>query len=248
VVAACGRTVETYGPAGRSIRTDSVVPGIDRVRSSGDGRHILGFRPGGRRILPLVFGGEVGESWEAPAPTLDLLVERPPARTPATALLATTGGLHRVALDGSVLATREDLGVLLAIGARAHGLVALSAGGRLTWLDEDLEVLRTGTVPSGTRVLVAPPHLGGGLGLGPESVISIAAGRLGADGGVRLALAVADRLSIVDPATGRESFRADWPGIRGLAAGDLDGDGREELVVGSDRRVTVLRSIASDPG
>ena len=33
---------------------------------------------------------------------------------------------------------------------------------------------------------------------------------------------------------------ARWPKIGLLAGGDLDGDGREELIVGSGRRVTLL--------
>ena len=54
--------------------------------------------------------------------------------------------------------------------------------------------------------------------------------------------------AIVDLDGGRVRFRASWEGISALAAGDLDGDGVDELVVGSGRAVSVLgiRSSMTD--
>ena len=57
-----------------------------------------------------------------------------------------------------------------------------------------------------------------------------------------MALSFDDRLVIVDSTSGAEAFAARWPGIGPLASGDLTGDGREELVVGSGKRITVLRA------
>ena len=74
----------------------------------------------------------------------------------------------------------------------------------------------------------------------PEELVASVAGRFTRAGGVEIAVATADMLIVLDATSGRERFRASWPGLTSLARGDLDGDGYDELLVGSGRRVTAL--------
>jgi hypothetical protein len=64
---------------------------------------------------------------------------------------------------------------------------------------------------------------------------------------MQVALAVGGQLIMLDVNSGLERFRADWPQIAALAAGDLDGDGRDELFVGSGNRVTALQANPGMP-
>jgi len=57
-----------------------------------------------------------------------------------------------------------------------------------------------------------------------------------------VALALEDRLVLLDLETGNPVMVATWPRIGALAAADLDDDGRTELLVGSGKRGTVLSS------
>ena len=47
-------------------------------------------------------------------------------------------------------------------------------------------------------------------------------------------------LALLDEATGAIQFEAIWPSVTELAASDLDGDGRDELLVASGRSITAV--------
>jgi hypothetical protein len=160
-----------------------------------------------------------------------------------TVLLATTEGLHRVRFEGSPITARTDLGVVLQVRPAADGPLVLDASGRLIWLDTGLATVREREVSPDSRVVASFPALASGFGLGSAAVTAVTAGRVLDDEEPQLALAVEDQLVVLDLDSGRERFRAEWPGVGALAAGDLDGDGRDELIVGSGRRVTALRAV-----
>ena len=77
--------------------------------------------------------------------------------------------------------------------------------------------------------------------VGPSSVIAAVWGRFLPEGGRQLAVAThAGHLALIDEASGRVEFDAVWAGIRDLGATDLDGDGRDELLLAAGRSVTAL--------
>jgi hypothetical protein len=203
---------------------------------------LLGFRPAGTRLFPVALEGPSDEGWTAPARVLDVCVE--PAGEPdesATALLATIDGLHRVALDGRSLGSRTEAGLVLQVARSGDRVAVLGSAGRLSWLDSGLNLLEEWRVPEGSRVLLTGGPGSPGIGVAPGDVRAVpVAGLL--EGGPHVALSFDDRLVIVDSTSGAEAFAARWPGIGPLASGDLTGDGREELVVGSGKRITVLRA------
>jgi len=51
-------------------------------------------------------------------------------------------------------------------------------------------------------------------------------------------------VALLDEASGRVLFDAIWTGVHDLAAADLDGDGRDELLVVAGRSVTALGAAA----
>jgi thiol-disulfide isomerase/thioredoxin len=246
VVAATGWGIVGYGAGGESWLTRQVGPGVDRLRhgdgAAGDPMLVYGFRPAGERVVHIDLDGEEDLILEAPARVLDLRVEPIRYDGPRGLLLATIDGLHRVGLDGSSLETRADLGLVVDLAGTAGQTLALGGDGKLRRLDHELNTTQEWQTPPGSRRLVSVPELVPGVGLAPASVLDSAAGRLLEGDGKQLALALEDQLLLVDLDTGRELLRARWPGIAALAADDLDGDGRTELIVGSGKRVTVLTS------
>jgi thiol-disulfide isomerase/thioredoxin len=245
VMAATGWEVVGYGARGEVIGAQRTGPGVDRLRliQAELGRPtVLGFRPASDRVVPIVLDGEAGGAWRAAAPVFDLRAEPVSADAAPTVLLATLAGLQRVGLDGVLIASREDLGLVVQVGGAAGGPVALGGDGRLSWLDGGLGTIRAQQVPPGSRVLVSPPMAAEGLGVAPSSVEAVAVGKLLSSGGMQVALAFGGQLIMLDVKSGLERFRADWPQIAALAAGDLDGDGQDELFVGSGNRVTALQA------
>jgi thiol-disulfide isomerase/thioredoxin len=247
VMAATGWEVVGYGAAGKLLGEWRSGRGVDRLRPGEDERGAptaLGFRPASDRVVPIALDGDAGAAWRASAPVFDLQVEPAQEGAAPTVLLATLAGLERVGLDGSAVASRQDLGLVVQVGRSAGEPVALGGDGRLSWLDGDLGTVRTSQAAPGSRVLVSPPGAAEGLGVAPASVDAVAVGQLLSGGGTQVALAVGGQLTVLDASSGRERFRAEWPDIAALAAGDLDGDGRDELFVGSGKRVTALRATA----
>lgn len=245
VMAATGWEVVGYGAQGKVLGTRRAGPGVDRLtlgRVEQGPPPVVGFRPASDRVVPIELDGESGPAWRAPGPVFDLHIV--PARGSAapTALLATLVGLHRVGLDGGPMASRDDLGLVVQVGEVSGRTLALGGDGRLSWLGGDLSTIRERQVRPGSRMLVTLPDEAGGFGVGPALVEAAAVGKLLAGGGAQVALATSGQLVVLDVSSGRERFRADWPHIAALAAGDLDGDGRDELIVGSGDRVTALQA------
>ena len=97
-----------------------------------------------------------------------------------------------------------------------------------------------------SSVLVSACGLADGVGVAPPTVVSASVGRFLNEDAVQVALAVAGQLVVLDVASGAERYRARWPDLGNLAASDLDGDGREELIVSSGRRLTLL-GVGEEP-
>jgi hypothetical protein len=103
---------------------------------------------------------------------------------------------------------------------------------------------RTQAAPDGWRLLV-DERVPAEAGVVSMEVTAAVTGSFLKDRGVQAALATDDgRLLLVDLPSGKQLFHARWPGISDLAAGDLDGDGRDELVVAAGSRLTVLAEMA----
>lgn len=250
LLATVGRELMVLGPDGGTIERLRAPIGTGQLRTGAletEGSIAgIGFRRGATRVVPLVLGGGESVAWEAPAPVLDL--EFGPSRKGAKPdlLLATTAGLHRVGLDGAPIDRREELGSLRAVAVTGSGqVVVLDSSGRTTWLDADLETLESRETSPSASVLVAAGGLAEGIGVAPAAVVAATAGRFLAEEGGQIALATEDHLVLLDAVSAEELFRARWPKISLLAAADLNGDGREELMVGSGKRITVLEARPS---
>ena len=246
LAAVAGRELVLFGPEGLVIERRPAEAGSGRLRSADrrldDGGYaLIGFRPGATRVVRHAPDPEASVRWEAPAPLLDVAFEPLREGTPPALLLATTTGLLRVGVDGNGLGSRENLGVLRAVAVTRSRLKAvLDSAGRLTWLDGALATVRSQDLSSSSSVLVSARGLADGVGVAPSIVVSASVGRFLNEDAVQVALATAGQVVVLDLASGAERFRARWPDLSILTAGDLDGDGREELVVGSGRRLTVL--------
>jgi hypothetical protein len=118
-----------------------------------------------------------------------------------------------------------------------HGIVALQEDGTIGTLDAEAKPWAR-PVPGAQRLLVARED---GAIVGSRATIAFVSGRFLPGGGRQLAIAsYPGRLAVVDEASGRVEFEAAWAGIRDLSATDLDGDGRDDLLVVAGRSVTAL--------
>ncbi len=239
-VAVGGRELVVFDSEGLVTERRPAPHGSGRLRAAD--RALIGFRRGATRVVRIDPDGEPGASWEAPAPVLDIAFERGREGASPALLLATTNGLHRVGLDGTRLDAREELGTLRAVAATRSELWAvLDVDGRLTWLNGALETVRAQeTSSSSSSVLVSARGLADGVGVASVEVTSASVGRFLDGDAAQVALVVSSQLVVLDLASGAERFRARWPDLGTLAAIDLDGDGRHELIVSSGRRLTCL--------
>lgn len=247
VLAASGWDLFEFGPDGTLLGRRRVGPGVERLALSQGGPSAFGYRSAGRRVTEIPLAGAAVESWESRANVLDLLVERTDEQT--TLLLATVEGVERVRVGGSRIGGGDPAGVVWGLAAGPRGAIALEGEGGLRWLDAALETVRLVEVPRGSRVLVSAAGAGG-VGVAPSVLEAWAAGSF--DRG-SVAAAAGGELIVFDLASGRERFRARWPGITALAAADLDRDGRDELFVASGKRLTALgvagpAALAGPPG
>lgn len=89
-----------------------------------------------------------------------------------------------------------------------------------------------------------------GFGVGSSEVLAAAAGRFGGGESDQIALSTKDgTVLILEAGTGALQYKASWSGVTALAAGDLDGDGVDELLVASGGYVTALelQSLPEQP-
>ena len=234
-----GQTEKQWGGARAAGKIRLVPPdaGSDYIAAS--------FRPG--RPAVVLLSGPGGETIDLEAHAFDL------AWWPAGEadgglhlIVATLEGLLVLNQAGEIVARPEGFGGVSALAASGSDaslrLVVLETSGRLSWVDRTFERTHEVQTRPESWALLADDST---VAVGSGGVVAIVAG--GFFGGAERQIAVAtrsNRLRVLAAASGEVLFEADWEGITSLAAGDLDGDGADELVVGQGKFMGVLTKAA----
>ena len=161
-------------------------------------------------------------------------------------IVATLEGLLVLNQEGEIVARPEGFGVvsaLVASGSDASSrLVVLETSGRLSWVDRNFERTHEVETRPESWALWADDRT---VAVASGDVVAVVAGEFLGGGERQIAVATrSNRLRILAAASGEVLFEADWEGITSLAAGDLDGDGADELVVGQGKFMGVLTKAA----
>jgi hypothetical protein len=133
---------------------------------------------------------------------------------------------------------------LMPIGSGHHRtLYALEAGKRLHHLDHGLAAGTVHDAPPASWVVIGTDDV---AATAPAEVRAFVRGRFLPDQPPLLALGLASgELLILDPDGKTTLFRAGWGSIQALGSVDFDGDGLDELVVASGRRLVLLKARVS---
>jgi thiol-disulfide isomerase/thioredoxin len=198
---------------------------------------VAAFRRGSDRLLVLRASRETEPAWAGSVPAAVFDVAPSASGGP---MLATLDGLMQ--WDGaSQVRPVSTLGRALALVASPGEDTAwavLDEQRSVVWLDRERTVSgRTEPIPTADRLVRADGVAGAGVV--PAGMLGAAAGRAGTTRWV--AVAAPGQLVVLDARDGRELFRAAWPDLSAIAAGDVDGDGQDELAVGSGSQVSLLR-------
>ncbi|MFT4975104.1 MAG: thiol-disulfide isomerase/thioredoxin [Myxococcota bacterium] len=155
-----------------------------------------------------------------PAPVVDL------AAGGGLLWIATRGGLHALDTDGALVTSSEHA---LSALASAEGGVWGVGEGRLWWLSAGVPPEDRGAAPDGMQV----DGLGGvSTGIATDLVV----GRFGPAGEHRPVAVRTDNTIIGADGDGAPGFTWALSQPARIAAGDLDGDGRDELLVSLSRQ------------
>lgn len=250
IAAVSGGAVIALEADGRIVGRFAVPSATGRLRRAdldGDGHaELVGFRPGGGALVFIDLRDGKAVARPSPAPVLDVNLQpaAPPSRPSGTVALATTGGLYLAGASGADPRLVAGTGETEAVDGAGEGtLAALGADGMVRWIGPDGRITGSLEAPPGAFRLVAGPSPSEGAGTAPAAVAAVATGRfIGAGGRQVAAITSSGFLDVVRLDTGAVVFRARWPDLREAIAGDLDGDGRDELVVASGRAIAVLRA------
>jgi thiol-disulfide isomerase/thioredoxin len=242
VLASLWRGITLFDAAGRTAHEwpSSRSRGELRAGSAGTA---LAFRPGSvdATLLSLI-DGKVG----AVAASAEIL-DASPFGSDAW-VVATTHGVERLGSEPIQAEDRASIAAVAAAdGAGAPRILALAKDGRLLSLDASLRSIGEARSTAPGSKLLGGAHADPGYAIVSDALTSGAVGRPFRGGGAGIALAIANRLLVVELAAGRVRFDAAWPDIRWIAMGDLDGDGIDEIAVASPRRIAVLTASGVGP-
>ena len=241
VVASGGDQLITFDAEGETVSRVRTSGSAGRLLDFGlaaDGtRELVGFRVGATTVGVIALHSGTQRSIALPAPLLDV-----------AAVGAGTGGERRLAfatMRGAAFAGSEGRAGLVE-GAGSVRAVSMVPGGGVLALRED------GAIGGLDPQIPAWPHPAAGAErlfaarddgavTATRTVVAAVAGRFLAGDGRQIAVATyAGHLALLDLATGAVQFDAVWPAVTELASADLDGDGRDELLVASGRFITAL--------
>jgi thiol-disulfide isomerase/thioredoxin len=251
ILVTSGRKLLLHEPDSRTARTWRDLPLTGRLAISQTGpdgmyRGVV-YRQGSDSLVSMALPDGEFERFSAPSPVFDAVWVGPSTADSNSAglVIGSRDGLLRRDAEGGFRPT-EGFGVVSNVTAWDGGLVVLEAGGRLSWLDRELNVVTRRSGPSDGWILVEDPR-SSGVGVAPPNVTATATGRFLEGGSLQAALATrSGQLLLIDLSDGRVRYRAVWGSpIADVAAGDLDGDGFDELVVATGPDLGVLRRPAA---
>ena len=233
---ATGRTVRRLGVPSDVFRIEAASPGPNREA------RLLAWREGGERVVEIRPESEQVRAVLAPGVIWDVVEFAPAGQETAGLAWATPAGVFLSASDGS---TPRRIGEAFP----ARRLLTMSRASGTSFLVLDAEgVVRSVTEGSTSAPSRAALHRatgvvrGAGFGLfGPPVVDAVDAVLTGSAVRMVAMAAAPNRLAVVQASDGRSVWSATWDGVIDLQIGDLDGDGADELLVASGRRVTALR-------
>jgi len=244
VVASGGDEIVSFDAAGEALARLKIDGGAGRLRDFGvaaDGtRELLGFRQGGTSVSVIALRSGDVRGIALPAPLLDLAVTGSPGGDGRRLTFATMRGAAQAGAGEARAALREgSSGARSVAAAPGGGVYALNEGGAIGTLDGSSPAWAA-RQPSATRLLSAREA---DAVVGPQGVIAAVSGRFLGDGERQLAVATySGHLTLLDEVSGRIVFDAVWAGLHDLSAADLDGDGRDELLVAAGRSVAALKA------
>ncbi|HEX4826553.1 MAG TPA: TlpA disulfide reductase family protein [Candidatus Polarisedimenticolaceae bacterium] len=230
-VASGGGTLSFYAADGTVTGTLPVPSWAGRLLAiDKDTRLVAAFRPGGQTIgtLQLPEGTAKEIAVDAPIVNAAAAGARVVVVTTAGASIADPAQASSTAVTGFEKARDVASSEGAALVLRADGSIASlePAGAFSAKADE------------APRLVFA--HAGGVL-VGPRTAVAAAAGKFLPGGGEQIALATyAGRLVLLDAKDGKILFDAVWPDLHDLASIDLDGDGKDELLVASGHSIAAL--------
>jgi len=245
-----GRTLLVLDPDGKTekklkgdLTSGRLVPSL----ADDDGNYsLLSYRLGGTRISRFDLPDAGAGAWDAPAPLFDVSWIDP-TNPAAGAILGTLDGLVRVDGEGQPVDS-ADIGLVRGLsrhsgpsgGAPGWAVLTGKTEAR-SWqtFSDDLAALSTRELEHAPWRLEGQ-GAAGGYGLLSDTVKAVTVGRFFDPRREHVAVAGGGQLVLLEADSGNEVFRARWDGIQTLSAGDMDGDGLDELFVGWGKRIAVL--------
>ena len=242
-----GRLLAYHLPDGQTEKQWAGDRAAGKIRptppDAGSSHVAASFRPGRPAIVLLSGPGGEKKKIDLEAHVFDLAWWPAQEAGDGPRLVAATlEGLLVLDENGEIVLRPEGFGAVSALARIGSGpssqLIVLETSGRLSWVDRTFERLHeVETLPESWALWA------------DEDTVVVASGEVAAVvvgeffGGGEQQVAVAtrpDRLRVLTAATGEVLFEAEWEGITALAAGDLDGDGVDELVVGEGKSMGIL--------
>ncbi len=228
-----GRLLEEYGASQNSGRIRSLDD------ETGGLTQMFSFRPGGRDVAHYDRVNGKRNIWQAPSPIFEIATAVGSQGTPEL-LLATMDGLYAVDRDGAEPQRIDGLTRASDVRRQGTSWIAIDPGVRVAQ-SADPAASGPRVAADSWRIVPANGDRYGVVGFG---AVAIAVGNFFDPERSMVALALdTGQVVIVDPASGEVEFRAEWEGASDLAAGDIDGDGLDDLVVADARGLIVLYAV-----